>query len=75
VFNHKKFLKDNFHSPIKLVSFLTAYGADTPELAAVYKWFSRGTVPSDWFAVLLAYLELENGNPVRLHPYLKGKRR
>lgn len=69
-FNYSKFLADRFGSPERLVAFLGSYVANSPPRATVNKWFSRAQIPSGWFALLLALLELEDGTPVRLAPYL-----
>jgi hypothetical protein len=72
MFNFKAFLLDKFGSSKGLTSFLTAYGAPVPEQWAADKWFQRGTVPGPWLPVLLAYLEIDNGEPVQLAKYLGG---
>ena len=70
MFNYKAFLEENFKTPKGLLAFLAAYGADTPNGAAAEKWFQRGAVPGNWLPVLLAYLELDNGSPKSIVPYL-----
>ncbi|AKR54370.1 hypothetical protein XM25_00830 [Devosia sp. H5989] len=55
-----------------MLAFLGAYKAPAPKAAAVEKWFQRASVPSDWLPMLLAYLEIDYGGPVRLAPYLEG---
>lgn len=73
MFNFGKFLRDKFRSHKEVVQLLRAYNAkQLPQEAAVMKWFQRETIPSEWFPVLLAYLEIEEGGPVRLAKYLKG---
>jgi hypothetical protein len=62
-FNFKRFLVESFGSPQGLLSFLRAYDVDLPGASAVEKWFYRESVPSGWFAVLAAYLQLERGVP------------
>lgn len=71
-FDHAKLLADKFGTRARLMAFLRAYSAPLPQETAVAKWFQRGTIPSDWLPVILAYLELDEGAPVRLAPYLKG---
>ena len=73
VFDYGKFLATNFQSPAKLSSFLRAFGVQPPSDEVVRKWFQRKTVPADWFAVLLVYLELDQGGPVSLTIYLCGE--
>ena len=72
VFHTKRFLVDNFATVQGLISFLRAYGVALPKFSAVEKWFQRESIPSDWLPVLLAYLELDQGKPVSLTPYLAG---
>lgn len=50
---------------------MTVYNLETPQLPAVYKWFQRGTIPSEWLPLLLCVIELDNGEPVRLATYLR----
>lgn len=72
MFDFPKFLRAEVGRPAALLKLLTAYGVDPPEYAAVQKWFQRGSVPANWFAVLLAYLTLERGEPPNLCKYVRG---
>jgi hypothetical protein len=69
-FDSGTFLREKFKSPPDLLAFLTRYGGRAPREAAIDKWFRRGSIPSDWLPVMLALLEIENGRPVSLAPYL-----
>lgn len=71
MFRYADFLKDNFKTASGVIAFLTAYGVDAPSLPTVDKWFSRDTIPSAWLPVLLAYLELEQGQAVSLKSYVR----
>lgn len=71
MFEFERFLLQYFQTPKGLLAFLSAYNAPLPGAAAVEKWFQRKTVPSEWFAVLLAYLELEEGHPPSLVTFLE----
>ena len=71
MFNVDQFLKDKFRDAQGLVAFLQAYGAEAPALGTVIKWFQRSSVPGDWLPVLLAYVELDEGQPVSLIKYLR----
>lgn len=72
MFDAKRFLVELFGSVQGLLSFLRAYDAPLPRASAVEKWFWRGSIPSDWLPVLLAYLELDRGAPISLTAYLGG---
>jgi len=73
-FSTRKFLSDMFPDRAGIQGLLRAYGVkDVPSDAAIQKWFLRGSVPADWFALLLVYLELEQGEPVRLARYMEGE--
>jgi hypothetical protein len=69
-FNTEAFLRENFKTPGGLIAFLRLYGADLPLQPAVDKWFQRRSVPSDWLPVLLAYIEIDRGQPVSVAKYL-----
>ena len=70
MFQTRRFLVDYFGNPPGLLSFLRAYQAPMPNQAAADKWFQRASVPSEWLPVVLSYLEIDNGSPVSLIPYL-----
>lgn len=72
MFQTRRFLTDYFGNAPGLLAFLGAYGAPTPKPAAAEKWFQRASVPSEWLPILLAYLEVDNGHPLSLTPYLEG---
>ena len=71
----KRFLRDHFKEPGGVVQFLKVYGADPlPNDEAVRKWFVRESLTGAWLGTLLAYLELDRGQPISLAPYLtKGE--
>lgn len=71
MFDAKAFLCEKFVTPSRLASFVRAFGYAPPKEETIYKWFRRSSVPSDWFPVLLALLELEEGRPVSVSTYLK----
>lgn len=73
-FHTSLFLREMFGNVQGLVSFLRAYDAPVPEAAAVAKWFSRQSIPSDWLPILLVYLEMDRGTPVSLVSYVGGSK-
>lgn len=70
MFDAGRYLRDRFQTPAGLLAFLLAYEAPTPQAEAVVKWFQRGSVPSTWLPVLLAFIEIDEGKPTTLIPYL-----
>lgn len=72
MFETQRFLVENFKNPPGLLAFLSAYAAPTPTREAATKWFQRSSVPSDWLPVVLSYMEIDNGSPISLVPYLTG---
>lgn len=74
MFDAKRFLADNFRDPDGLVGAFHAYRLDIPPKDTVRKWFSRATIPSEWFVMIIVVLELENGRPVSLTPYIGDQR-
>lgn len=72
MFDARRFLEEKFQTARGLIALLEGYGVGAPPLGTVEKWFQRARVPGEWFPLLLAYLELENGQPVRLAAYLAG---
>lgn len=72
MFDGKRFLKENFLNPQKVLALFRAYNIGCPSLSAIEKWFQRGTIPGEWFPVLLAFLEMERGRPVGVTEYLMG---
>jgi hypothetical protein len=74
LFDTQTFLDHNFNNASGLVAFVAAFGYAPPSLMAAEKWFQRNSIPSDWLPLLLALLELNNGEPVKLAGYLKAGR-
>ena len=70
MFDHKRFLDDQFGSPDGVIGTLGAYKIAHPSRDTVRKWFERGGIPALWLPMLLCVLEIENGQPVRLANYL-----
>lgn len=72
MFDARKFLCEKFATPNRLAAFILAFGYAPPKEETIYKWFHRESVPGEWFPVLLALLELEEGRPVSVSPYLRA---
>ena len=73
MFDTKRFLAEKFKDPYSLIAFLRAYRAPEPKEETVRKWFTRGSVPSEWLPVLIAYLEIDECSPVSIVSYLEAQ--
>ena len=70
MFDGKKFLSENYHTPQHVKTVLGQYGLPVT-LAAAEKWWQRASVPGNWLAVLIAIKEIETGRPVSIARYLR----
>lgn len=70
MFDHIRFLNEKFTNPDGVIGLLSLYRLGYPKRDTIRKWFERGGIPSDWLPLLIAVLELDSGEPVRLAPYL-----
>ncbi|WP_327650959.1 hypothetical protein [Aurantimonas sp. C2-3-R2] len=71
MFAARRFLTETVGAAPQVLVLFSLYGLPEPSIEAVHKWYSRGSIPGDWFAVLLCVLELDRGEPVRLADYLE----
>lgn len=71
MFDTLSFLRDQFRSPPEMLAMFRDYGVQPPRDGTVSQWFHRGSVPSAWFPILLAVLELHRGHPVSIVEYVK----
>lgn len=71
MFNTKRFLQDHFRTPIELVEMFRSYGMTPPREGTASQWFTRASVPSSWFALLLVVLEMHRGGPVSIVEYME----
>ncbi|MBZ9706118.1 hypothetical protein LB543_05210 [Mesorhizobium sp. ESP7-2] len=74
MFDTKAFLTEQFTNAQNVLVLFRAYGVECPSLSAVEKWFTRQSVPGEYWPVMLCILELERGEPFKLAQYF-GKRR
>lgn len=70
MFDYKAFLTAEFGALQNVPVLFLRYGLSAPEHGAVDKWAQRNSVPSAWFPMILALLELERGYPVSLGKYI-----
>lgn len=73
MFNHAKFMGDNFRDADGLIGLFSVYRVACPAKDTVRKWFERGSIPSEWFVMAVCVLELDRGEPVSLVEYIKGE--
>lgn len=71
MFDGKKFLAENYHTPQHAQTVLSQYGFAV-SLAAAEKWWQRESVPGAWLPVLIAIKEIETGRPVSVVKYLRA---
>lgn len=71
MFDGKKFLTENYHTPQHVKTVMGQYGFTDLTLAAIEKWWQRASVPGNWLAVLIAIKEIETGAPISIAKYLR----
>lgn len=73
MFDYRSFLTEQCSTPQNVLVLFSAYGIMSPQLNiwSIEKWFQRGRVSGQFLPLLLAVLELEHGEPVRLAKYIK----
>ena len=70
MFDTRKFLADTYQNADGVCGIFSAYKMPIPARDTVRKWFERSSIPSEWFPVLVAIMELERGEPIWLSDYL-----
>lgn len=68
-FDPTAFLETHFSGPDGVLSLIGKYFNLSPQRAAVVKWFTRGSIPGEWWPVLFYVIEQENGEPLPMGPY------
>lgn len=69
MFDTKRFLEDQFTDADGVMGLTGRHCNEQPQRETVRKWFSRGSVPSEWWPVLLQSLRSESGIYPDLTPY------
>lgn len=64
-----QFLEDHFNDADGVIGLLNKHRPQTPRREAVVKWFSRNTIPGEWWPELLIALKRENGAYPDLEAY------
>lgn len=72
MFRTRDFLTEQFSNAQNVLVLFGSYGVRSPSLAAVEKWFSRRSIPGEYWPVLLCVLQLERGAPFDLVQYLES---
>jgi len=70
-FSTTAFLEEHFSTPDGVVGLLAKHTDLSPQRPAVVKWFTRGSVPGEWWPTLLYVIEQENGEPLSMRPYFE----
>lgn len=69
MFDTTRFLETHFNDADGVIGLVAKHWPTIPNREAVRKWFSRSSVASEWFPVLLIVLEAEAGSPVTLREF------
>lgn len=67
------FITEKLESPDAVIGLFGLAGVSIPAKDTVRKWFERGSIPGEWWPLVLVVLEITNGGPVSLASYA-GKR-
>jgi hypothetical protein len=63
-------MDDHLTNADAVIGLANQFDVDVPAKDTLRKWFERGSIPGDWWPVVLALLEMESGKPVSLLGYL-----
>jgi hypothetical protein len=72
VFDTMRFIDDHLVNADAVVGLANHLRVDVPTKDTLRKWFTRGSIPGEWWPVMLALLEKDAGRPVSLVQYLEG---
>ena len=72
MFATTRFLEDQFGDPDAIAGLAALYDVSVPSKDTMRKWFSRGSISSEWWPVLISLLEKYHGCPVSLSRYVEG---
>lgn len=71
VFSARRFLTEQFGpNPDVMILDLQKHGEHRPDRDTARKWYERDSMPGDWLAVIVYALELRDGKPPALGPYI-----
>lgn len=72
-FEARAFLEANFHDAAGVVAYLRGKGVDAPPTEeAVKKWLQRNSLPGEWLAVLVGFLEGDKDGAGQIAKYTTG---
>ena len=74
VFDTARFIDDHLINPDAVAGLASSLSVDVPAKDTLRKWFERGSIPGEWWPILLALIETDNGSPVSLKEYMSGSR-
>lgn len=72
MFDCLTFLSENFNSPSGVVGLLAKHGFETPQPDTARKWFARGSIPSEWWPILIIVAFAEARGSLNLRAYING---
>jgi len=72
MFDSLAFLNANFNTPSGVVGLLAKHGFETPQLDTARKWFARGSIPSEWWPIVIIVAFAEAHGSLNLRAYVKG---
>lgn len=70
MFDNLRFLTEQFGNADAVIGLANHFNVDVPAKDTLRKWFERGSIPSDWWPVVLALLEMDRGAPVSVLDYM-----
>lgn len=70
MFDCLRFMNDQFGNADAVIGLANHFNVDVPTKDTLRKWFERGSIPSDWWPIVLALLEMERGEPVSVLSYI-----
>jgi hypothetical protein len=69
-FDDTRFLAAFFSGHEEMCNLIQSYGFEPPLPDTASKWFRRGAIPGAWFPILLGVLEMDNGGPISVAPFI-----
>ena len=71
-FDSTRFINDHLINPDAVIGLANSLEVTVPAKDTLRKWFERGSIPGEWWPIVLVLIETENGGPVSLRGYMQG---